>query len=250
MCVIIFAMNESKRYPFVLAANRDEYYERRTAPAGFWDDCENVIAGRDLVAGGTWLGVHTDGKIAAITNHYTHAPNNSELRSRGELVSRYLTGNDNTKSYARILDSSVDLYNGYGILFGNFSRILYRTNMEALQSEIRQGIHGLSNHFLNSSWPRVEKGKTRLGDLLSSENRLGVEPLFEILRDKSQSNKNTQYTEPSQNPIFVRTEYFGTRSSTVILVDHSNNVIFEERQFDHLSNRYSSTHRYEFQISQ
>ncbi len=257
MCVILLAINENPHYPFVLAANRDEYYSRETAPAQFWDAGEPIIAGRDLAAGGTWLGISTAGKFAAVTNHYTPTPRNRQLRSRGELVCTYLKSNHTAISFSRTLDKASGHYNGFGMVFGSFSQIHYQTNMGDYQADIRRGIHGLSNHFLNSPWPRVETGKRRLREAVVGQDHLDRDCLFSILQDHGQMHLKTESAQhaaqpapadPSQSPIFIRTKDFGTRSSTVIVVHQSGEVSFEERQFSPQTNCCSAARKFAFEL--
>ncbi len=258
MCVILLAINANPHYPFVLAANRDEYYNRATAPAQFWQADKHIIAGRDLVAGGTWLGIRADGKFAAVTNHYTPAPNNPQLRSRGELVCTYLQSRHTALAFSRILEKVGGRYNGFGMVFGHFSQIRYQTNMGDYQADIRRGIHGLSNHFLNSPWPRVEKGKRRLREQVVGRKHLDLDPLFAILqdqdapahRDRQSEQRAPQPPDPSQNPIFIRAQDFGTRSSTVITVHQSGQICFEERQFSPEKNRYKAGRQFAFALPQ
>ena len=159
MCVILVALNQNTQYPFVLAANRDEFYARPTSPADFWNDYPEILAGRDLEANGTWLGVSKSGQFAAITNHHDPFSRDASLCSRGELVSGFLRNQQTLEQYSDILKEGQENYNGYSILFGDRSHLRYQTNKGAMQTDIVSGVHGLSNEFLNSPWSRVEEGK-------------------------------------------------------------------------------------------
>ena len=257
MCVILLALKQNKKYPFIVAANRDEYYDRPSIAADYWPDLPEVIAGRDKLAGGTWLGINRTGRFAAVTNHYEPGFHNSELQSRGELVSSFLVTGESLDEYSRQLERNGEDYNGFGLIFGSFSRLRYQTNRDSAIVDITDGVHGLSNHFLNTPWPRVEEGKRRLLEAAQSNNSLDANHLFDILCDdpnsgnihsEENSSELIQTTDPSELPIFIRLKDYGTRSSSVVLIDHNGTVIFEERTFDPASNRIEARRRFEFEI--
>ncbi len=257
MCVIFAAFQKSRQYPFILAANRDEYYQRPTATANFWTDFPEVLAGRDLEARGTWLGMNRNGKVAAITNQYTPESPREALRSRGELVSEFLIFEHSCDQFGDQLCRSRTDYNGYGMLFGDFSQLRYQTNRSHLATSLRSGIHALSNSLLNLPWPRVQAGKRQLTRLLDTEMKITPESLFQILSGQQASlwpqsvgrGKPMRSTHPADVPVFVRLKDYGTRSSTVILIDRNQNVLFEERTVDEKSGGYVSNCQFEFRIS-
>ena len=257
MCVILLALKQNRKYPFIVAANRDEYYGRPSIAADYWPDLPEVIAGRDKLAGGTWLGVNRNGRFAAVTNHYEPGFHNSKLQSRGELVSSFLVTGESLDEYSRQLERTGDDYNGFGLVFGSFSRLRYQTNRDSTIVDITEGVHGLSNHFLNTPWPRVEEGKRRLLETAQSFDSLDANHLFDLLCDDLDSGKNSfeentseliKAADPSELPIFIRLKDYGTRCSSVVLIDHNGTVIFEERTFDPTSNRIEARRRFEFDI--
>ena len=233
-------MQKNRCFPFILAANRDEYYQRPTAPAQFWPDCAHLLAGRDLIAQGTWLGVTLSGKVAAVTNHYTPNSPADTPCSRGTLVSRFLSAEHTQSEYAEEIRASQDQFNGYGLIFGDFTNLRYQSNRSKVTTDLLQGIHVLSNSHLNSPWPRVETGRLLLSNLLKSESKPHPDQLFELLADKGDSKRvvdtgklsNSRQSHPCNVPIFVSRDGYGTRNSTVILVDRHQNVYFEERTFN------------------
>ncbi len=252
-------MQQSRQYPFILAANRDEYFARPTARAQFWPDCRNLLAGRDLEAQGTWLGVTRTGKVAAVTNHYTPDSPANAPTSRGELVKRFLSTEQSIAEYSEQIRESQDKFNGYGLIFGNFSRLRYQSNRSRSATTLSQGIHALSNSHLNSPWPRVERGRILLRNLLKSENNLHRDQLFEILADKGDSplpdnaarSRKADQSHPCNVPIFVSQNGYGTRNSTVIVVDRDLNVYFEERTFSRASGDSTptgSTQQFKFKV--
>ncbi len=257
MCVILFALRQNKRYPFIVAANRDEYYNRPTIAADYWPDLPEVIAGRDKQAGGTWLGLGRRGRFAAITNHYEPGRHNPRLQSRGDLVTGFLITDESLDEYSRKLDHSQESYNGYGLIFGSFAHLRYQTNRDSQIVNITEGVHGLSNHFLNTPWPRVEKGKRKLLEITQSEDQLEVEQLFHILleSDASSADHSEKSTsdilhaiDPAQMPIFIRLKDYGTRSSSVVLVDCDGTVTFEERTFDPSSGKILAQRKFEYRV--
>lgn len=256
MCVILLAIQQNPNFPFVLAANRDEYYQRPTAPAAFWPECPDLLAGRDLEANGTWLGISRSGEIAAVTNLFASESTFATLRSRGELVSNFLQSNQSADHYRAKLIASRNQYNGYGLLFGNFRELHYLSNKTNMTTTLTGGIHALSNALINAPWPRVEVGKQLLKNVLNTQQALNLEGLFQILTndrtaqpaDERAGHHPMQSDHPSARPLFVRSSDYGTRTSTVILVDRQANVIFEERNFDETSKKCKSHQRFEFQI--
>jgi len=258
MCIILFAVNEHEHYPFILAANRDEYYSRPASSADYWTQHPTILAGRDLQAGGTWLGISTSGSFCAVTNHYRRdeRARNASLLSRGNLVTSFLTSNAGIEDYSSVLRSTKDQYNGYGILFGDFSKLRYQSNMSDVHTDVDHGVHGLSNHFLNSPWPRVEHGIQSLRELLKLDAPWTVDCLFAILRQGAQEDplrnlgkaNGTTPLPPWEMPVFIRSKNFGTRSSTVIMADRSGCVCFEERVFNPKLNAYEEGRKFQLKV--
>lgn len=257
MCVILIALKTNKKFPFIVAANRDEYYSRPSIAANYWSDHPEIIAGRDGLEGGTWLGLHRTGRFAAITNYHEPGLHNPELQSRGALVTGFLTTAESIQQFSHQLESTQNSYNGYGLIFGSFSQLRYQTNRHDKTVDITEGIHGLSNHFLNTPWPRVEEGKRRLLEATQSNNSIDANYLFNILCDdpgsgnidsEQRASQLIQAMNPSELPIFIRLKDYGTRSSSVVMIDHNGNAIFEERTFDPTTNRIEARRRFEFEI--
>ncbi len=257
MCVIIFALRQNTRYPFIVAANRDEYYNRPTIVADYWSDLPEIIAGRDRQAGGTWLGLSRSGRFAAITNHYEPGRHNPRLQSRGELVTSFLVTDESMDEYSRQLDHSQENYNGYGLIFGSFSHLRYQTNRDSQIVDITEGVHGLSNHLLNTPWPRVEEGKRKLLEIARLEDQLQADQLFDILleSDASSADHSEEFTsgilqsiDPAQMPIFIRLKDYGTRSSSIVLVDCDGTVTFEERTFAPSTRKILAQRQFEYKI--
>jgi uncharacterized protein with NRDE domain len=238
MCLILIAFDSHPDYSLVVAANRDEFYERPTAPAAFWADYPGVLGGRDLKAGGTWLGIDRGGRLAAVTNYRQGEREPAAPRSRGQLVSGYLTTEIDPASYLEQAERDAQLYNGFNLIAGNSRELFYFSNREGRRRFLEPGIYGLSNHLLDTAWPKVTSGKTALGALLSPGASEMVPNLFALLADRRQAPDHslpetgvTLAWERLLSAAFIATAEYGTRSSTVVLVDRGGGVLFVERSF-------------------
>lgn len=225
MCLILFAYQVHKEYKLIVAANRDEFYQRPTAPANFWEDQPEILAGRDLEKMGTWMGITTRGRFAALTNYRSPKALTSGKRSRGELVADALKHNGNVKDYMKQLESHKDLYPGYNLLAGDGNELYYYSNVGQKLQKLEPGLYGVSNHLLNSRWPKVQKGKERLSQIIRGKKEELVEQLFMLLQnedpapDKSLPNTGVSLEwERMLSPLFIKSENYGTRSSTVLLM--------------------------------
>ncbi len=238
MCLILLAHKVHPNYPLVLAANRDEVYSRPTAAAAFWDDYPQIYGGRDLEQGGTWLGITREGRIAAVTNFRDgHAAKNS-TRSRGELVSNFLRGSQPAADYVHRVSREAQAYNGFNLIAGDLDELYYISNRGNHVAAIAPGIHGLSNHLLNTPWPKVVRGKKILANLLRQKPHELIDGLFAILADRAVAPDDTLPDtgvglprERVLSPAFIISPTYGTRSSSVVMVDNHGQVIFIERSF-------------------
>lgn len=239
MCLLSFAIDSHPHYCLVLAANRDENFVRPTAPARFWDDVPQILAGRDLEAGGTWLGVSRNGRLAALTNYYGSDEYAPDKLSRGQLITDFLRGNFSADDYGEHLRRTGDYYNGFGLVFCDGSRFHYFTNRGPSLFDIPAGVHGLSNHLLDTHWPKVIAVKSGLHHIISNDRIIDPEELFTLLSDRTRYvDEQLPDTgvgierERTLSSIFVSRPEFGTRCSTVILIDRTNRMTFLERSFD------------------
>lgn len=228
MCLIALAYRVHPRYPLVFAANRDEFLERPTAPAGFWSDAPHLLAGRDLRAGGTWLGLTRNGRFAALTNYRDLHRRQEQGPSRGLLVRQALEHG--------IDPAMTDAYEGFNLLYGPIAALRYHNNVQPADHALTPGIHGLSNHFLDTPWPKVERAKADLRSVIALEEDALVTALFVLLaNDAPAADDRLPDTglpldmERAVSSIFIRTPNYGTRCSTVVLVDGEGQVFFEER---------------------
>jgi uncharacterized protein with NRDE domain len=238
MCLILLAWRAHPEYPLVFAGNRDEAYERPSAAADFWQDEPHIFGGRDLEKGGTWLGLTRTGRIAAVTNYRDGLAAGNAPRSRGELVARFLRGTDEPRAYLQRMMSSGGEYGAFSLIIGDLERLLFCSNRAAGIEEVAPGVHGLSNHLLDTPWPKVRHGKERVGALLKAGESELMRGLFEILTDRTAApDAELPDTgvglrrERELSPSFVAGERYGTRASTVLLINRRNEVVFSERAF-------------------
>jgi uncharacterized protein with NRDE domain len=237
MCLILFAHRAHADYRLVVAANRDEWFERATAPAAFWPDATDVLAGRDLAARGTWLGVTRTGRFAALTNFRDPASHRPDAPSRGALVSAFLTARVAPGEYLESLRPDAARYNGFSLLVGDTNALFYFSNREGEARELAPGVYGLSNHLLDVPWPKVRTGKARLGERLNGH--VSAASLLEFLDDTGEASETElPHTgvgverERQLSPLRIRAGGYGTRSSTALLVSSRGEVSFVERSFD------------------
>jgi len=239
MCLISFALDHHPRYSLVLTANRDEFLDRETEPASFWRDAPHLLAGRDRLAGGTWLGVTLGGKVAAVTNYRDPRIQVTDPPSRGILVADYLRDESMTPGdlYAHLL-SRGDAYDGFNLIYGTVSELHYFTNRGGSSGPITPGIHALSNHLLDTRWPKLVEAKNRLEAILQ-QDKPEVSELFQAMADPApfadellpDTGIGPEF-ERFLSPIFIKGERYATRSTSVILVSRSGEVTFCELNHD------------------
>ena len=247
MCILNISYKTHSSYKMIIAANRDEFYSRPTAKASFWEDHPGLLAGKDLQAGGTWLGITKTGKFSAITNYRSSDEYRKDAPSRGKLVIDFLAGRDNPKDYAGKLIKNGHLYNGFNLLFSNQCELYYFSNKTQESAILSPGIYGLSNHLLNAPWPKVEKSKLLFTEALMNKN-VSDSDLFEILLDTSKpSDEKLPDTgvglelERTLSPVFVKSSFYGTVSSTVIFISNKDEVRFIEKSINISSKEWTTS---------
>ena len=253
MCFLVFSYAQHPRYRLVLAANRDEFYDRPTAPAAFWDDAPDVLAGRDLKGGGTWMGITRTGRFAALTNYRDPASIRSDAPTRGALVANFLTGTASPRAYLEHLRPEAARYNGFNLLVADADNLLYFNNQTLEIQTLAPGLYGLSNHLLDTPWPKVMRGKARLADLVAPDEA-DVEALLALLADDDlapddrlpDTGVGTSW-ERVLSSIFIKSENYGTRSSSIVLVDYAGHVTFVERTHRPANGTAPGTRTFEFQ---
>jgi uncharacterized protein with NRDE domain len=251
MCLILFSHRTHSSFDLILAANRDEYYERPSEPPAFWPEAPYLLAGRDLVAGGAWLGITKTGKLAAVTNYRNPASILENAPSRGRLVVDFLTGDQPPREYLLQVQGEASRYNGFNLLVGDRDALFWYSNRNGGIHRVCEGIYGISNRLLDTPWPKVVRGKELMAALLHEEAP-STDGLFRLLRDDAlpaddmlPSTGVGPEWEKILSPIFIRSPSYGTRSSTIILIGKNGHVTFLDRTFnshpDHAEER-----RFEF----
>jgi uncharacterized protein with NRDE domain len=240
MCLILLALRARADAPLILAANRDEFYARPTAPAAPWPDAPHVLGGRDLREGGTWLGITRSGRWAAVTNFREPSAPRDGAPSRGHLVSRFLLGETSTAAYLEELSGEAEAYNGFNLFVGDAESVRWFSNRAVdhplCGRPLTPGIYGLSNHLLDTPWPKVERGKEGLRHAVAS----GAPPeeILHVLLDQTLADDADLPStglpidlERALSAPFIAGAEYGTRSSTVILRAADGHTSFLERSF-------------------
>lgn len=233
MCLILVAWRAHADFPLVVAANRDEFYARPTLPAGRWADALQVIAGRDLEAGGTWLGITEAGRFAAVTNVREPALPKGR-HSRGNLTREFLLGEMPASEAAAAIAG--DDYSGFNLLLADGEELCYVSNRDGAPRRLAPGIYGVSNHLLDTPWPKLATAKKRFADALrrlpTSESFFSLLADDEIVPDHALPSTGVPLEwERLLSAIFVKSETYGTRASTLLTVTREGAIRLEERSF-------------------
>jgi uncharacterized protein with NRDE domain len=239
MCLLIFAHQVSPEYPLLVAANRDEFHARPTAVSDFWIDYPQLLAGRDLKQGGTWMGVTLSGRFAAVTNYRDPSRTSAAPRSRGELPLEYLTGSQDPQIYLGDVATRAGDYAGFSLLVGDRHNLWYFTNSDDTDPQcLPAGIYGLSNASLDTPWPKVERGKARLRAMLEA-GPVSHDALAAVVSDRrlaEQQTLNAQSLNSTMEPIlsaqFIVTDAYGTRASTTVWIDTHDRASWREQSFN------------------
>lgn len=254
MCLLLLAVKKHPDYSLVLAANRDEYYDRPTAPAAFWNEAPHLLAGKDLRAGGTWLGITRQGRIAAITNYRDPASIKTNAPSRGKLVSGFLLGQESPERFLEGLAQEKDQYNGFNLIIGQNDQLYCFSNRQDGAHKLSSGIYGLSNRLLDTPWPKLTRSKEAVAHLISKQKNPSQDDLFQMLLDRTVADDDQLPDtgvgiewERILSPIFITSPTYGTRSSTIILIDRLHRVTFTEKTFNS-DPEHATSVEYEFQI--
>lgn len=250
MCTILFAHQIHPKYPFIMIANRDEFYKRPSKHAHFWKDAPAVFAGRDLEACGSWTGINRKGKLAFLTNYRDFSLIREDSLSRGALVAKFLLESPDPKSYLESVKDQRHKYNPFNLVVGSPGNLYYYGNVGAPIQRIEPGIYGLSNHLLDTPWPKVERARETFRTVVETYEEPPIEALWEILMDRTpvpddQLPTDTHVpleTERLLSTIFIKGDKYGTRFQTLLLIDGDGNVRFHEREWVGDAYRERATH--------
>ena len=256
MCLILFAYNRHPRYRLVLAANRDEFYARPTKPLGYWDDYPTILAGRDLQAGGTWLGITTDGRWAAVTNYRDPRHTIPGAPSRGDLVTSFLKSTLCASDFLKDLSRASGQYNGFNLLAADERKIAYFSNRGNGVAVLGAGVYGLSNSLLDTPWPKVRHGKEVLARSLETATIFTPQTVLPILKDTTRPpDKRLPDTgvglewERRLSPLFIAGPEYGTRCSSIVTITHEGEVAFSEYTWETDTDNPAVMHQREFRFS-
>ncbi len=236
MCILFFAINRHPKYPVIICANRDEFHQRPTQPMHQWQNI-NLLAGKDLEAGGTWLGINSTGAFSALTNFRQGTEIAPHKKSRGDLVLKAIASTKaETDSY---LLSSLGQYNGYNLIYGQLNDLHCFDSVNQKSHAITNGFHSISNGALDDIWPKMEHGQTLLEDAILTDETLSIDNLFAIMKNQQTPHEsrlpNTgieKNWEQLLSSIFIVSPEYGTRSTSIITLDNKNNIKVYEHIYD------------------
>lgn len=253
MCLIALAWQAHADFPLLVAANRDEWRDRPAEPAHWWPDHPGILAGRDLKAGGTWMGVTRGGRFSAITNFRDPAVRDSSAPSRGALVADFLLGDEAPTGYLSHLAPRAQAYNGFSLLVGDGRDLRYFASREDESRTIEPGVHGLSNHLLDEPWPKVKLAREAMQAALGIADPAPA--LFEMLSSRTEApdaelpdtGVGLAWERRLASALIAGPDY-GTRVSTVLSIRVDGRVRLEERTRD-AEGAVTGTARLDFAIS-
>ena len=240
MCFALLALRQHPRYPLILIANRDEYFHRTALPLQVWDDLPAIVGGRDVESGGAWLALNQQtARLALVTNYRAGIPQPA-ARSRGALVRDVLTSPQPLPETLQLMEQQRDQYGAFNLLAGELSGdFYYLSNRQAAGvSAVSAGLHALSNAYLDTPWPKVQKGKLQFAQLLRQSDTLDVEACFALLHDTTPAADSELpdtgvglEKERWLSALHIPGEYYGTRCASVIFLDETGQLTFIERSF-------------------
>ena len=237
MCLILFAVHNHPKYKIIAAANRDEFYNRKTAAANFWEDHPEILGGRDLEALGTWMAVHKNGRIGMITNYRDPKNINPLAPSRGQLVRDFMLNEEPPLDYLQKISRHASTYNGFNLIVGTADELFYYSNYKTGIEKIQPGLHGLSNSLLDTPWPKVSNGLRKIQPLLHTETVDTTALLNTLYNVDPAPDADLTDTgigierEKVLSSMFIKSPDYGSRCSTVLLIDHDDHVFFTERVY-------------------
>lgn len=226
MCILFIAQDQHPDYPLIIAANRDEYFTRPSEPMRFWADHPNILAGRDLEAGGTWLGLNRTGAFAAVTNFRQFAKTPVNARSRGGLVVQFLDGTGINRDFITHLETEHQAYNPFNLVFGSLHQLYAWDHLGKRSRMLGNGFHSVSNGAIDQPWPKMARGVERLQHYVAQGDDIVDTDLIGIMQDRTKAPidklPNTGINpeqEQALSSIFIDGEHYGTRTTTILLFD-------------------------------
>lgn len=244
MCLIFISINQHPKYKLIVAANRDEFYARKTSAAAFWKNRPSILGGCDLEAVkpdgtcGTWMAINKNGRIAMVTNYRDLKNLKTIAPSRGHLVTDFLLSSETPENYLQGIEPRASEYNGFNLIVGSAEGLFYLSNYKKGISKIENGFHGLSNALLDTPWPKVQNGKELVKPLFNQE-KINADNILNALYDEHQASDDQLpdtgvglERERMLSSMFIKSPNYGSRCSTVVSVDRNNKAEFTERVYD------------------
>ncbi len=248
MCLLFFSYRNTPGYRLVLAANRDEFLKRPTASLDFIGQEKQILAGLDLLGGGTWLGVNREGKIGALTNYRKKEKITGYAPSRGNILISYLSSRSGGVEFLKKLSEKASRYNGFSLIIGDGDNLFYFNNQQNNIKLLSPGFYGLSNHFLDTPWPKLNRGKDLLKPVMVDTDHVDPEKIFALLKDDQRpldallpdTGVGLEW-ERLLGSIFIVSPEYGTRSSAVITIGYDGETIFTEKTYNSSKKEQSGT---------
>ncbi|HEY8508060.1 MAG TPA: NRDE family protein [Steroidobacteraceae bacterium] len=241
MCLLIIGWNVHPRFRLVVAANRDEFHARPAAPLAKWPPPGEILAGRDIQAGGTWLGVDRHRRVGVVTNFRDMQPPRPGARSRGELIPSFLTGSSTPQEFMTALEARASEYSGFNLLLADAQELWYASNRaQPFARRLPPGVYGLSNHFLDTPWPKLARVRRKFEQWLQTADGSSDE-LFAMLNDREPPDPVEPLDASGRLPAelvraisapFVLHPEYGTRCSTVVRLGHAGTLDIIEHRFN------------------
>jgi len=248
MCLLVLAWRCHPRYSLVLAGNRDEFHARPAAPASWWSDPPDLLAGRDLQAGGTWLGVTRDGRFAVVTNYRELGERMPDAPSRGGLIVDYARNRNTPHAFLDDLARDASAYAGFNLIASDADALGYYSNRAAAPRELAPGVYGLSNHLLDTPWPKLTRVRESFEERLRHPH-LELGELVALLADRRPAPESAlpqtglpHELERALSAPFIVTPTYGTRCSTALTIDAGGRCEFLERRFDAAGDAVGDAH--------
>lgn len=238
MCLIVFSWQPETETPLILVANRDEFYSRPTETVHFWKDKPHILGGRDLEAGGSWLALSRNGRFAAVTN-YRQLPFQPGQKSRGELVTDFLDSELSPKEFLSVVHQNASLYTGFNLLVGDSSGLYYYSNRMHTVVSLEPGVYGLSNHLLNTPWPKLERVKEGLSQKLTSQNNAPTDDLIRLMQNADPAPEHSLPDsgigldkEKLLSSCFIASPDYGTRNTSVLVFHKDGKLQWTEQLYE------------------
>lgn len=238
MCLITFAYRSHPEYSFILLANRDEFYQRPTLDMAYWQDSPEILAGRDLEQGGTWLGINKHGNFATVTNYRDGRKRDNHVRSRGHLTRDYLSRRTHAQDFLHTLEAEQDTFGAFNLLLGDRHGLHYLSNRGAAAQTLSPGIYGLSNALLNSPWPKLLKVRDGLRAHMKSSN-INTNHLIELMQDSGEAHDHllpdtgiSHDWERRLSACFIQSPEYGTRATTLLMQKPDGHTYVREQTYE------------------